>query len=194
MISYSYNGVISVTFNEFVNELESNNICMEDLPQLLVKELTEKNLKIATAESCTGGLISKMITDVSGASAVFDCGVCSYANEIKEKVLGVRGEDLKAYGAVSEKVAMQMAEGVRKLSGADIGISTTGIAGPTGGSELKPVGTVYIGVSTISKNYVLLANLALDEVAKNATRDKIRQSSAFLAIYCGFIEAKAENY
>ena len=194
MISYSYNGVISVTFNEFVNELESNNICMEDLPQLLVKELTEKNLKIATAESCTGGLISKMITDVSGASAVFDCGVCSYANEIKEKVLGVKGEDLRNFGAVSEKVAMQMAEGVRKLSGADIGISTTGIAGPTGGSELKPVGTVYIGVSTISKNYVLLANLALKEVAKNATRDKIRQSSAFLAIYCGFKAAKAEKY
>lgn len=183
-----------MTLNEFLNDLESNNIFMEDLPQLLVKELTEKKLKIATAESCTGGLISKMITDISGASAVFDCGVCSYANEIKEKVLGVSGEDLKAYGAVSEKVAMQMAEGIRKLSGADIGISTTGIAGPTGGSKLKPVGTVYIGVSTISKNYVLLANLALNEVAKNATRDKIRQSAAFLAIYCGFKAAKAENY
>ena len=167
---------------------------MEDLPQLLVKELSDKNLKIATAESCTGGLISKMITDISGASAVFDCGVCSYANEIKEKVLGVSALDLQTKGAVSDKVAMQMAEGVRKLSGADIGISTTGIAGPTGGTELKPVGTVYIGVSTVSQNYSLLANLAVDVMAKNATRDKIRQYAALLAIYCGFKEAKAENY
>ena len=167
---------------------------MEDLPQLLVKVLSEKELKIATAESCTGGLISKMITDVSGASAVFDCGVCSYANNIKENVLGVSADDLRTKGAVSEEVAKQMAEGVRKLSGADIGISTTGIAGPTGGTDLKPVGTVYIGVSTISQNYALLANLAEADKAKNATRDKIRQSAALLAIYCGLIEAKAENY
>ncbi|MBQ8794803.1 MAG: CinA family protein [Clostridia bacterium] len=157
---------------------------------MLVKTLGEKKLKIATAESCTGGLISKMITDVSGASEVFDCGVCSYANEIKAKVLGVREEDLREFGAVSKEVAMQMAQGVRELSGADIGISTTGIAGPTGGSEEKPVGTVFIGVSTVAKNYYLLANL----MTKNATRDNIRQSAAFLAIYCGFKEAKAENY
>lgn len=183
-----------MTFDEFVKELEVNNISMEALPELLVKELSEKNLKIATAESCTGGLISKMITDVSGASAVFDCGVCSYANGIKEKVLGVSSEDLRTKGAVSMEVAVQMAQGVRLLAGADIGISTTGIAGPTGGSDQKPVGTVYIGVSTVGKNYGLLANLAVIDEAKNATRDKIRQSAAFLAIYCGFKAAKAENY
>lgn len=179
-----------MTFEEFKNELEENNIKIQSLPQMLVKTLGEKKLKIATAESCTGGLISKMITDVSGASEVFDCGVCSYANEIKAKVLGVREEDLREFGAVSKEVAMQMAQGVRELSGADIGISTTGIAGPTGGSEEKPVGTVFIGVSTVAKNYYLLANL----MTKNATRDNIRQSAAFLAIYCGFKEAKAENY
>lgn len=183
-----------MTYNEFMAELEINNICIEDLPSLLVKELKSKGLKIATAESCTGGLISKMITDVSGASEVFDCGVCSYANEIKAKVLKVSETDLNTKGAVSKEVAMQMAQGVRELSGADIGISTTGIAGPTGGSKLKPVGTVYVGVSTISKNYYVLANLVLDDVTKNAKRDKIRQSAALLAIYCGFIEAKAENY
>lgn len=183
-----------MTYNEFITELENNNICMESLPHLLVETLKEKGLKIATAESCTGGLISKMITDVSGASAVFDCGVCSYANEIKEKVLSVREEDLNTKGAVSKEVAMQMAEGVRKLSGADIGISTTGIAGPAGGTDLKPVGTVYIGVSTVSKNYYVLANLAVCSEAKNATRDKIRQSAALLAIYCGFKASKAENY
>lgn len=179
-----------MTYDEFIAELQEYNICMEDLPRLLVVELSSKNLKIATAESCTGGLISKMITDVSGASAVFDCGVCSYANAIKEKVLGVSDADLEAKGAVSVEVAMQMAKGVRELSGADIGISTTGIAGPTGGTALKPVGTVYIGVSSMDKNYAVLANLA----AKNATRDKIRQSAAVLAIYCGFKAAKAENY
>lgn len=179
-----------MTYDEFINELREYNICIEDLPQLLVNILKEKRLKIATAESCTGGLISKMITDVSGASGVFDCGVCSYANNIKEKVLGVSRADLEAKGAVSAEVAMQMAEGVRSLSDADIGISTTGIAGPTGGSALKPVGTVYIGVSAMGKNYAVLANLA----AKNSTRDKIRQSAALLAIYCGFKAAKGENY
>lgn len=179
-----------MTFDEFVKELEADNINMENLPEMLVKTLSEKGLKIATAESCTGGLISKMITDVSGASAVFDCGVCSYANEIKAKILGVSEDDLKEFGAVSKEVAMQMAQGVRELSGADIGISTTGIAGPTGGSDLKPVGTVFIGVSTVAKNYYLRSN----HMTKNAKRDNIRQSAAFLAIYCGFKEANAKKY
>ncbi len=181
---------MKIDFNGFMKELENNNIEMNALPSLLVEVLREKGLKVATAESCTGGLISKMITDVSGASDVFDCGVCSYANEIKEKLLGVSAEDLKLRGAVSEEVAMAMAKGVRKLSGADIGISTTGIAGPTGGTKEKPVGTVWIGISVMGKNYAILANLA----TKNATRDKIRQSATFLAIYCGFKAAKAENY
>lgn len=181
---------MKIDFDGFMKELENNDIEIAELPKLLVKELSERKLKIATAESCTGGLISKMITDVSGASAVFDCGVCSYANEIKAKVLSVSEEDLRTKGAVSCEVAMQMAKGVRELSGSDIGISTTGIAGPTGGSKEKPVGTVFIGVSTIGKNYGILANLA----TKNAIRDKIRQSAAFLAIYCGFKEAKGENY
>lgn len=185
---------MKINFDGFMKELENNDIEIAELPELLVKELSERKLKIATAESCTGGLISKMITDVSGASAVFDCGVCSYANEIKAKLLSVSEEDLRTKGAVSREVAMQMAEGIRKLSGADMGISTTGIAGPTGGTALKPVGTVYIGVSTVDKNYALLANLAEIGAAKNATRDKIRQSAAFLAIYCGFKEAKGENY
>lgn len=179
-----------MTYNEFITELENNNISMETLPELLVNTLKERGLKIATAESCTGGLISKMITDMSGASSVFDCGVCSYSNSIKEKVLGVSHADLETKGAVSEEVAAQMAKGVRELSGANIGISTTGVAGPLGGSAEKPVGTVYIGVSTMDKNYAILANLA----AKNATRDKIRQHAALLAIYCGFKAAKGENY
>ncbi len=114
----------------------------------VVQLLKERGLTAATAESCTGGLISAEITSVSGSSDVFGFGVCTYANEAKMKLLGVSAETLSTVGAVSGETACQMAEGVRKLSGADIAVSVTGIAGPTGGTPEKPVGTVYIGVST----------------------------------------------
>ena len=127
---------------------------VDSLQEVLVEKLIDKKLKIATAESCTGGLISKRITEISGASAVFDCGICSYANDIKSDVLGVNADDLEKYGAVSEQVALQMAQGVLKLSGADIAISTTGIAGPGGGTPEKPVGTVYIAAVTKDKTIV----------------------------------------
>lgn len=102
---------------------------------------------IACAESCTGGNIARMITSVPGASAYFLGGVVSYANDVKQQVLGVRAEDLVSFGAVSEPVALQMAEGVRRITGADFAVSTTGIAGPDGGTAEKPVGTVWIGVA-----------------------------------------------
>lgn len=119
-----------------------------DMQTALVRALQKKGLVVATAESCTGGLVSKRITEVPGSSAVFTCGVCSYANEIKESVLGVKHETLVQYGAVSEQTAAEMAAGVRRLAGADIGISTTGIAGPGGGTPEKPVGLVYVGVDS----------------------------------------------
>lgn len=134
--------------SEFLELLEKEHIAEDDLPQLLVDTLIKKKLRIATAESCTGGMISAAITSVSGASGVFDCGVCSYANFIKSKLVDVKEETLATYGAVSDKTAMEMARGVRILSGADVGVSTTGIAGPLGGTPYKPVGLVYIGVST----------------------------------------------
>ncbi len=134
--------------SEFLELLEKEHIAEDDLPQLLVDMLIKKKLRIATAESCTGGMISAAITSVSGASGVFDCGVCSYANFIKSKLVDVKEETLATYGAVSDKTAMEMARGVRILSGADVGVSTTGIAGPLGGTPYKPVGLVYIGVST----------------------------------------------
>ena len=113
---------------------------------------------IACAESCTGGKIAQLITTVAGASAYFLGGVVSYANEVKENVLGVQAADLRQYGAVSETVACQMAEGARRITGADYAVSTTGIAGPDGGSAAKPVGTVWIGVSgpngTHAKKYI----------------------------------------
>ncbi len=134
--------------SEFLELLEKEHIAEDALPQLLVDTLIKKKLRIATAESCTGGMISAAITSVSGASGVFDCGVCSYANFIKSKLVDVKEETLATYGAVSDKTAMEMARGVRILSGADVGVSTTGIAGPLGGTPYKPVGLVYIGVST----------------------------------------------
>ena len=118
--------------------------------------LTENKLTLAVAESCTGGTIASRFTAMAGASAYFRCGVVAYANEIKESVLGVNPDDIKRYGAVSEAVARQMAEGVRALSGADYAIATTGIAGPTGGSEAKPVGTVWMAVATPTRTLSIM--------------------------------------
>ena len=124
------------------------SIDVENMEQAVVQQLKEKGLKVATAESCTGGLISKRITEIPGASDVFECGVCSYANRIKHELLGVSDQTLEQFGAVSEQTAREMAEGIRRLSGADIGVSVTGIAGPGGGTPEKPVGLVYLGVSS----------------------------------------------
>ncbi len=118
--------------------------CIEEAVVALLKE---KGMKLATAESCTGGLIGKRITNISGASSVFDCGIISYSNEIKNKILGVNEDDLKKYGAVSEQVAKQMAQGVLELSGADVAVSVTGIAGPNSDGTDKPVGLSYIGLA-----------------------------------------------
>jgi nicotinamide-nucleotide amidase len=109
--------------------------------------LREKGLKFATAESCTGGLIANRITNVPGASEVFTHGWVTYANEAKTSQLGVSKEMIEANGAVSEPVARAMAEGALRESGADIAVSVTGIAGPSGGTEGKPVGTAWIAVA-----------------------------------------------
>lgn len=135
--------------NEIKNRLDGfvygvDYTCIEEA---VIEKLKEKHIKVATAESCTGGLIAKRITDVPGASEVFDCGIISYANEIKHRVLGVSEDDLNKYGAVSEPVARQMARGALKVSGADIAVSVTGIAGPDSDSTNKPVGLVYIGLA-----------------------------------------------
>jgi nicotinamide-nucleotide amidase len=117
------------------------------LQQTAVELLGRKGLRVAVAESCTGGLVSGRLTEIPGASRVFECGVCAYADEIKIKLLGVGPDTLRAEGAVSRQTALEMARGVRALSGADIGVATTGIAGPGGASAQKPVGLVYVAVS-----------------------------------------------
>ena len=115
--------------------------------------LSDKGWRIATAESCTGGLIASRITDVSGSSAYFEQGFVTYSNEAKMALLGV-SKDIVATeggpGAVSEDCARSMAEGVRAATGSEVGLSVTGIAGPTGGTPEKPVGTVYMAVATVS--------------------------------------------
>lgn len=121
-------------------------IDVPDIQTALVNSLSEAGLSIACAESCTGGLVAKRITDVAGASRVFSYGICTYSNSAKVKLLNVSEKTLEKYGAVSKETAMEMAKGIRRVSGSDIGISTTGVAGPEA-SEGKPVGTVFIGVS-----------------------------------------------
>ncbi len=169
----------AVKTSELLELLARENIEEKELPTLLVNALTRAKKRVATAESCTGGMISAAITSVSGASGVFDCGVCSYANFIKHKVVGVREETLNTYGAVSDRTAAEMARGVRLLSGADIGVSTTGIAGPLGGTPYKPVGLVYIGISTAMGLHT--EKMLLGE--NNADRERIRELAVAAALY-----------
>jgi len=118
------------------------------------KKLKEKHLSIATAESCTGGLLSHILTNISGSSEYFIQGIVSYSNESKIKSLGVPPDIIKKFGAVSKQTAKAMALGIKNKSEADIGVSTTGIAGPTGGVKEKPVGLVYISVTGFEKTEV----------------------------------------
>ncbi|MFI5323777.1 MAG: competence/damage-inducible protein A [Thermodesulfobacteriota bacterium] len=122
----------------------------ETMEEVVGTLLRQHGMKLSTAESCTGGLISDRITDVPGSSDYFLEGVVSYSNEAKEKILGVPKDILDAHGAVSAPVVEAMAQGVRRLAGSDIGVGVSGIAGPGGGSAEKPVGTVYIGVDSRS--------------------------------------------
>lgn len=120
---------------------------LETLAAALVAELTAAGKTLATAESCTGGWIAKALTDVAGSSACFGFGIVSYSNAAKEALLGVKPATLARHGAVSEAVVHEMAEGVLEVSGADLGVAVSGIAGPDGGSADKPVGTVCFGWS-----------------------------------------------
>ncbi len=125
---------------------EIRSMMLEHNLKKLVKECSKRGIKIAAAESCTGGMISEWITSVPGSSAVIEFGICSYSNRIKHKILGVREETLEKYTEYSIQCAEEMAKGALKVSGADFAVSTTGIAGPSGGTDRDPVGTVYICV------------------------------------------------
>ena len=135
-------------------------IDVDSIENALVLSLRERGLTVATAESCTGGLIAKRITDIAGCSDVFLGGCVTYAVDAKVKLIGVSRETIEKYGVVSAETACEMAKGVRLALGADIGIATTGIAGPGGGTPEQPVGTVYIAVSTKDGEKFKLLNLS----------------------------------
>ena len=127
----------------------------EELEKVIGVILTERKQTLSVAESCTGGMISSKIVSVPGSSNHYEGGVCVYSNLEKIKLLNIKEETLKKYGAVSEETAKEMAHGVRELMGTDFALSTTGIAGPSGGTEQKPVGLVWIGFSSKEKNYAM---------------------------------------
>lgn len=125
---------------------EKGNYCIEDagIIERVGNLLMEKNISIASAESCTGGMFAASITDIPGISAVFDRGIVTYSNRAKMEELGVKEETLAEHGAVSRETAEEMAQGIRRVAGTDIGVSVTGVAGPGGGTDKKPVGLVYV--------------------------------------------------
>ncbi|MCD8328704.1 MAG: CinA family protein [Ruminococcus sp.] len=146
----------------------------------MVKWLTEHGLTISLAESCTGGMLSEAITSVSGASEVYECGICSYSNRIKQSVLGVKSESLEKYGAVSEQVAKEMANGALRLAQSDIAVGVTGIAGPLGGTEEKHVGTVWVSVAT--KEKTIVKNLMLYNRGVKLERETVRRYTTYEAL------------
>ena len=148
----------------------------------VVQLLVGKGKKIACAESCTGGLISAAITSVSGSSAVMDMSICTYAISAKERFIGVPAAIIDKYGVVSAETAAAMAEGVRKTAGSDIGISVTGIAGPTGAEPGKPVGTVYIGLSVAGNTQARLAFTDPMLAKGENAREYIRKNTVLTAL------------
>jgi nicotinamide-nucleotide amidase len=163
----------------------------ESLEAAIVRLLTEKHLTLATAESCTGGSLAGRITNVAGASEVFLAGYVTYANEAKENTLGVPSDLLAAHGAVSEPVAAAMAEGARRVSGAKFALSTTGIAGPGGGTESKPVGTVYLGLASeghptvVRRCYFPLDRITFKHMTSSAALDLLRRQVLGLPLELG---------
>ncbi len=147
----------------------------------IIEKLIEKKMTLATAESCTGGMIAAAITDVPGASAIFGYGMVTYSNGAKTAILGVRKETLEKFGAVSEETAFEMAQGLQRVSGAEVSVSVTGIAGPGGGSEQKPVGLVYMGLAK-GEDVFVKKNLF------SGSRDEIRCQTVTTAL--GFIAEK----
>ncbi len=162
--------------NDFAKPYKLVTETLDIVTQRVVKYMKSMGLSLSTAESCTGGLVSQSITSVSGASAVFKGGVCSYSEEIKRKVLGVPYELFEKYTVYSPQVASAMSEGVMKLMGSDAAIGITGIAGPDGGSDEKPVGTVYVSVRLGGRE--LVKDLALYKEYEKLDREKVRYLAA----------------
>ncbi|MBI1400449.1 MAG: nicotinamide-nucleotide amidohydrolase family protein [Hyphomonas sp.] len=136
---------------------------------LILDDAEQARLKIATAESCTGGLLAALFTEIPGSSSVFERGFVTYSNRAKEEMLGIPGDALADYGAVSEPVARMMAEGALANSRANISVGITGVAGPGGGTKMKPVGTVHIACARENRA-IIHEHLQLGELSRDAIR------------------------
>jgi nicotinamide-nucleotide amidase len=152
----------------------------EAIEVVVARLLTDRGWRLAAAESCTGGLVLKRLTDFAGSSEYIEGGVVSYSNALKTSILGVESQAIEAEGAVSETVALQMAGGVRRITGAEVGIGITGIAGPGGGTESKPVGTVMIAVEVPDRRVVRTRRYGggrhlIRDLASHAALDMVRR-------------------
>ena len=161
---------IRANINEYIYEIGNQN-----LEEVLIKKLKKKKMTISCAESCTGGLIGHRLTQVPGGSEVFNGGMITYSNESKINQLGITLKNIEDFGAVSEQVALEMAENIKNKFGTSIGVSTTGIAGPGGGSKSKPVGLVYVGYCDDKSLKVKRFNFS-----SSRESNKIRTSQAVL--------------
>ncbi|MEL0242181.1 MAG: CinA family protein [Pelagibacteraceae bacterium] len=139
---------------------------------LIIKKLIKKNISISVAESCTGGLLSAQITSVPNSSKVFNLGIVCYSNQSKKNILKIKNKNLNKYGAVSLEICKQMLENLYKLSKSNLCVTTTGIAGPGGGTKIKPVGLVFVGIKYKKKTQIHMFNFK-----KNFTRKKIQNST-----------------
>ncbi len=169
---------VNEVFNKILERLKDYVFTLdkESLEEVVGRLLKERGETLSVAESCTGGLLSNRITNISGSSTYFERGVVTYSNNAKMEILGVKSETLKEHGAVSRETALEMVEGIKKLSKTDYGLAITGIAGPTGGSEEKPVGTVFIALSTPQKSEAFKYRFIGD-------REKIKWQSSQQALY-----------
>lgn len=149
--------------------------------RLVVQLLRAEKMHVSTAESCTGGMLSAAVTSVSGSSEVFDLGMCTYACSAKKEMLGVSAESLEKYGAVSEQVATEMAQGIMRVSKSDIAVSVTGLAGPTGAESGKPVGTVFIGIASRRGAFAKRNLFSLRE-GENDIRRSVREQTVLTAL------------
>lgn len=157
---------------EFAEDDKVVTESIDIITKSVVKYMIKSGQTVSTAESCTGGMVAQTITEVPGASGIFPGGICSYSEEIKQKVLGVSEKTLERYTVYSSEVASEMSAGAMKMFGTDYAVGITGLAGPDGGTEEKPVGTVYVSVR--SKDREIVRDLRLYKEYENLTRRKIR--------------------
>jgi nicotinamide-nucleotide amidase len=191
------NQIFEIACNKIKEHLDRHIVAVneETLEGMVGRLLVENNSTLALAESCTGGLLGQRVTSIPGSSQWFERGVITYSNKSKEDLLGVSRETLLFYGAVSSQTAEEMAEGIKRLADTDYSLATTGIAGPGGGTSQKPVGTVYIALSTPKRTMVEQfrfygTRYMIQSLAAETALDWLRRYLAYGAHFSGYRFAK----